>query len=135
MLKTRSLSDFAPLVLRIVLGIIFIVHGAMKFMHMSRAEHLFSKLSIPLPGIAAPAIALLEVIGGIALILGLGSRFFALLLAIDMLVAIAIAKVHAGFVGGWEFELVLLAGLLALACGGPGAISLARNRHKESLFA
>jgi uncharacterized membrane protein YphA (DoxX/SURF4 family) len=92
MLKTRSLSDFAPLVLRIVLGIIFIVHGAMKFMYMSRTEHLFSKLSIPLPGIAAPAIALLEVIGGIALILGLGSRFFALLLAIDMLVAIAIAK-------------------------------------------
>ena len=132
-LKTRSLSNFAPLVLRIVLGIIFIVHGTMKFMQMSRTEHFFSKLGIPLPGVAAPAIALLEVIGGIALILGLGSRIFALLLTIDMLVAIAIDKVHAGFVGGWEFELVLLAGLLALIFGGPGAISLVR--HKESLFA
>lgn len=133
MLKTRSLSNFAPLVLRIVLGIIYIVHGAMKFMHMGRTEYLFMKLGIPLPGVAAPAIALLEVIGGIALILGLGSRIFALLLAIDMIVAIAIAKLHSGFVGGWEFELVLVAGLLALVFSGPGTISLVR--HKESLFA
>lgn len=133
MLKTRSLANFAPLVLRLVLGLIFVIHGSMKFMQIGRTEHFFMKLGVPLPGIAAPAIALLEVIGGIALILGLGSRIFALLLAIDMFVAIAIDKVHAGFVGGWEFELVLLACLLALIFGGPGAISLARD--KESLFA
>src|SRR5262245_8637707 len=126
-LKTRLLSDFAPLILRIVLGAIFIVHGSMKFTQMARTEHFFARLGIPLPGVAAPTIALLEVLGGIALILGLGSRIFALLLAIEMIVAIAIDKVHTGFVGGWEFELVLLAGLLALVFGGPGAISLARK--------
>lgn len=132
-MKVQSFAHFAPLALRVVWGIVFLVHGLMKFPHMARAVHTFAGLGIPLPGIAAPAIALLEVVGGIALILGLGSRFFASLLTIEMVVAILTAKRNAGFIGGWEFELVLIAGLLTLVLSGPGTFSLARK--KESLLA
>ena len=132
-LKAQRLARFAPVLLRLALGVIFIVHGSLKFAHMAKTIHSFARLGIPLASVAGPLIALLEVVGGLALIFGLGSRLFALLLAVDMLVAIGTARFHAGFVGGWEFEMALLAGLLALALSGPGAFSLARD--KGSLIA
>lgn len=132
-MKTHSLARFAPLALRIVFGIIFILHGAMKFAQMSGTIHFFGGIGIPFPMVAGPVIGLLEIVGGIALILGIGSRIFALLLAIDMIVAILTAKLHAGFMGGWEFELAIAAGLVTLFLSGPGALSIIRN--KESLAA
>ena len=131
--STRSLASFAPLALRVVLGIIFLIHGCTKLAHMAGTIHSFASLGIPLANIAAPTIAALEIVGGIALVLGLLSRLFALLLIIEMIFAIVTARAKAGFVGGWEFELALIAGLVALALGGPGALSLARN--KETLLA
>lgn len=129
--RPSFLSHFAPLVLRIVLGIVFIIHGYMKIANLEQTTNFFSTVNIPLPGVVAPVVALLEIIGGIALIIGLYSRIFALLLCVDMLFAIATAKAQASFVGGWEFELMLIAGLLSLALSGPGVISLTR-RHKKS---
>lgn len=131
--STQSLARFAPVALRVVLGIIFLTHGCIKLAHMERAIHSFASLGIPLANIAAPAITALEVAGGIALILGLLSRIFALLLIIEMIIAIVTARAKAGFIGGWEFELALIAGLVALVLAGPGALSLARN--KETLLA
>src|SRR5262245_27366521 len=107
-LRTRSLSQYAPIALRVVIGIIFIVHGSMKFTHIAKTISLFAGIGIPYAHFVTPAIAALEIVGGIALILGWGTRIFALLLMGVMAVAIARVKMNAGFVGGWEFDLLLL---------------------------
>ncbi len=128
LVEVNRLTAYAPLLLRVALGILFIVHGYMKLTNLGMATGLFGKLGFPAPGLAALVAALVEFVGGIALILGIGSRVFALLLTVEMLVALFAVKLKAGFVGGWEFELILIAALLALAITGPGAVALSRDK-------
>jgi putative oxidoreductase len=83
-------------------------------------------MGVPLPGVIGPAIAFLEFLGGIALVLGLVTRPVALLIAFDMLGAITLVQIRKGLIGGYEFELSLLGGALALALAGAGEYSLDR---------
>ncbi|MBO0780265.1 MAG: DoxX family membrane protein, partial [Ktedonobacteraceae bacterium] len=79
-----------------------------------------------------PVIAALEVIGGVGLMLGVGTQLLAFLLACDMLVAVVLVSVKQGFGGGSEFELALLAGLVALVLGGAGPFTVLRPRKEVS---
>jgi putative oxidoreductase len=120
-------TRFAPIALRLILGILFIVHGFSKLTQLSGSIQFFSHIGIPMPQVAVPVIALIELLGGLSLLLGVGIRIFSVLLAIDMIAAILTAKVNMGFVGGYEFELTILAGLISLMLSGPGAISLSKR--------
>lgn len=116
-------------ILRIVVGIVFAAHGTQKLFTIGfgGVAHMFQGLGIPQPHIAAIVVTLVEFLGGIALILGLATRYAALLLAIDMAVAILKVHLHNGFFsskGGYEFPLTLLAACLALALAGPGSPAL-----------
>src|SRR5713101_6110914 len=74
-------------VVRISMGLIFAVHGYQKFAGgIAGVSAFFAKVSIPLPGLMAPFIATLELVGGILLVLGLASRWVGLLFAIEMIV-------------------------------------------------
>ncbi|MGH2507115.1 MAG: DoxX family protein [Ktedonobacteraceae bacterium] len=127
-------AQFAPLVLRLVLGLIFLVHGLSKFTHMASSVAAFTKIGMPLPSFTVLAIAVLEVFGGLVIILGLSwiTRVLAFLLALEMLVAILFVKLKAGLVGGYEFELVLLAALLALVFSGPGRLALWHEKEAQT---
>ena len=128
-MNKTSLTTAGLAVLRIALGLIFAAHGWQKFSEWTIAgtTAAFGDMGIPLAGIAAPVVATIELVGGIALIVGVLSRPFALLLALDMLGALLLVHLPFGmFVtnNGVELALALGAGAAAIALIGPGAFSV-----------
>ena len=128
MFDTRT-APYAALLLRLALGILFLAHAGLKIFVFTPAgtAQFFGSLGLP-PALAYVTIAW-EVIGALALILGVWPRLAAL--ALIPVLAGAIATVHgpAGFFftnpnGGWEFLALWIAGLLALALVGDGALAL-----------
>ena len=126
-MRTTSTS-IGLTVLRVVLGVVFIAHGAQKFSQgIPGVTQGFAGMGVPFAEIAAPLVAGLELIGGALLVLGVATRVVAVLLAVDMVVAGALAHLPAGFFsqdGGFEYVLVLAAGSLAVALTGPGRYSV-----------
>ncbi len=129
-------GDAGLLVLRLALGIMFIVHGRSKLFKMppvggpANFAKGLAMLGVPAPLVFAWVVALIEVPGAIALILGLFTRWIALLMAINMVVAIWKAKLARGVkfsamdTTGWELDFMILAAALGLMLLGAGAISL-----------
>ena len=135
---TARNSDRGLLVLRLALAVVFIAHGYLKLFVMGHAgvTGFFEHLGIPLPGVNAWGIALLEFGGGIALAAGLFTRVLAVLFVGDMLGAISFAVFQKGFVGGYELEFTLACGALCLALAGAGAYSAdARMANREATSA
>ena len=129
MAKSTSLGPCGLAFLRIVVGIIFLAHGWQKITTMGfhGTEGMFAKIGIPVPLVSAAVVILVEFLGGIALILGLATRWASLLLVVDMLGAIYFVHMRNGFFlthGGYEFALSLLAACVALALGGGGSLAL-----------
>jgi len=124
-LPTRNI-DRALLVLRLAVATSFVVHGWMKLFVMGHAgvEGFFASLGVPLPGMMAWAVSLLEFAGGLALAIGIFTRALALLFVLDVVTAIALAVFPKGFMGGWELEFLLASASLCLALAGGGAYSL-----------
>jgi putative oxidoreductase len=120
-------------ILRIVIGIVFIVHGAQKLFvfGIGGVTAGFAQMHIPLPMVAAPVVAIVEFVGGIALVVGFFTRIAAVLLAIDMAGAILFVHGRNGFFMpmGYEFALSLLGACVALAVAGPGYYSVDNRRR------
>jgi putative oxidoreductase len=117
-------------VLRVVVGLTFLMHGWQKLFEMGipGVTGFFGQLGVPAPMMAATLVSVLELVGGAALLVGLFTRWVAIPLAVDMLVALLLVHLPAGFFApdGYELVLLLLGGSIALALAGPGAFALDR---------
>lgn len=118
-------ASFGPLVIRVVLGVLFILHGFDKFdTGISNVEAFFDGAGVPLPGLTAPLVAVLEIVLGAALVAGLLTRLSALVLALILAGAIFWVKAENGILGSSELDLAYISGLVGLMLLGPGRISL-----------
>lgn len=99
---------------------------------MAGTTGFFGTLGIPLPALAAWVVALVEFLGGIAMLLGVYVCIAGTLLAVDMLVALFVVHWPKGFLaggGGYEFVFTLLLVSLGVAVLGPGRWSLGRGKY------
>ena len=123
----RSLGRFpstAPLIIRVVLGGLFVLHGIDKFnTGLSNVEGFFASNGVPLASATAPLTAVLEIVLGAALIFGIFTRLAALVLA-GLLVGAIIWVKAPEILGGAELDLAYIAGLAGIVFLGPGRYSL-----------
>jgi len=135
-------------ILRLALGVVFLAHGLPKLLPVfggSPAETaaMFEASGLQPALLLVLIVGVIELFGGAAIILGVWTRFAAILLAINM--GVAIWKIHLphGFflnlslepgVGhGYEFAMVLLGGLVCLLLNGPGAVSIDGYRARTGV--
>ena len=125
MKSLNSLQPLGLLLLRLAMALIFFSHGYPKLAHSGAGMQGFF-VQHGLPGYFVYISGVMEVFGAILLFLGLFTRVTALLLAIEM--GVAIWKVHSagGYLAihNYEFPLAMLASCFALATVGAGLLSV-----------
>ena len=127
-IKDKILNDVVFMGLRSSIGVIFILHGMMKF--NPGFANALPNMGLP-PEMQIP-IALAEVVPGVLMIIGVLSRFSGALLAIVMIGATFHVKGAQSMTGdgGVEFDIILLAASLVIMIAGPGRISLVQAIKK-----
>ena len=130
----EKISALSPFPIRIMAGIAFILHGLPKFENLQGTQGFFASVGIPAD--LTLLIGLLEVIGGVLLIVGLLTRITSILFTIEMICAVLIVKADNGFMGqgGFEVDLLLMSISISLLLSGPGRISIERDVLKREIF-
>jgi len=133
---TSKWGGFAPMVLRIATGLIFAMHGYQKLSGgLEGTTGFLASLGFPMASVLAVILIAVELLGGIALILGLFTHWAAKLTAVVALVALFTVHVSKGFflaTGGYEFIILLLAASISLMITGAGSYSLDGMMRKNS---
>ncbi|HET9635241.1 MAG TPA: DoxX family protein [Gemmatimonadaceae bacterium] len=126
--RAHSLALWGMVPLRVVVGLVFLMHGGQKLFIFGLAgtADIMGKLGLPIPTLCAVIVIAAELLGGAAIVLGAFTRLAGAVLAFEMVIAIIVARLHGGFFApyGYEFELTLLGACLTFALTGPGHISL-----------
>ena len=127
-------KDHAPFILRVVTGVIFAMHGYQKFTGgVGKVAGFLDSLGFPIATVFAVILIAAELLGGIALILGLFTRYAAKILAIVAVVALFTVHISKGFFigqGGYEFILLILAASISVMITGPGKWALDNKMSK-----
>ena len=128
-MKQTTMDDLGRLVLRIALGLLILLHGIAKLRHgLGPIEEMV--VAQGMPSFVAYGVLVGEVVAPLMLLLGVYARIGALLIAINMLFALALAHmsqlVQLNDQGGWALELqgMYLAAAVALALLGPGRYAI-----------
>ena len=127
----ERLTQYGPFPLRILAGVAFIAHGLPKLSNISGSEQTNI---VGLPASLALPVGLLEVVGGIVLLLGLLTRIASILLMAEMIGSTIVVKLPKGFVGGYEVDLLLMALTISLILTGPGRLSIEWNILRREIF-
>jgi putative oxidoreductase len=133
---TLGACKAALLLLRLMVGVIFVTHGVQKAFGwlggrgFSATVGMVESIGFPLPGLFAVLLTVAELGGGVALILGAGTRAAALLIAAVMVVAMSTVHARDGFFGT-HLQQMVLAACAALMIAGGGAPALLPSRKRR----
>ena len=140
------MKDFGPTILRIFVGIIFVMDSYQQlfvFTPAGVAGYMEKVAKLPAPAVVASIVMVVGGLGGIMLIVGLWTRMAAAANALHMVGALVTVKLPQGFLlkgiivdaaagramhAGYEFELLLLGACVALILAGGGALAVTRDR-------
>lgn len=124
--------DLGLLLIRLALAVVFIQSGISKLSNIDGTTSFFAGLG--LGAFFVYLVALVETLGGLALLLGTWTKYAGILLTIDMLFAIILVKGALGFTGaGYRLELVLLLSTLAIVFSGAGKYALMNWLGKSTM--
>ncbi len=118
----KSNIDIALLLVRVGIGAIFVAHGWDKISDMPGTIAFFTSLHLPV--FVAYLVAYVELLGGISMLIGVCSGWAGVLLAANMIGAMGLVKLSRGFLGGYEFELLIFLSVIAISLAGPGSYTL-----------
>ena len=133
----NSFNQGSLTLLRVVLGVILAYHGYLKLFVpgvLPGTAAFFAQVGIPMANVSAVVVAFAEFVGGLFLILGIVTRWTTLVLIFQMLVAFFMVHWKNGLLvskGGYEFVLLILAGLLIILVNGPGKLALGKKLFKS----
>lgn len=123
--QSTGLRGYSLLIVRMLLGLIFVYHGWGKVFEPSGTMAFFS--SIGLPSFLAPIVGVVEVGGGLMLIAGLFARPAATALLVVIAGALIKVQIPKGLAAGLERDAMIAAALLVIMAFGPGAFALRRT--------
>jgi putative oxidoreductase len=132
----ENMLPIAQTFVRIVIGVMFLMHvsGKLTSGPGAVAANVMGKNGLEPAMLWAYVVIFFELVGGICLIVGLFTRFFAAALAIEMLVALLVVHLPRGYAaagGGYEYVLLIGAACFAIAIWGGGPYSVDRAIGKE----
>ena len=138
---TDAIAPYSIPLLRILVGITFLLTGLPKIAGLAGFTGFVASLGLPLPGFIAVIVAVMEVFGGLLLIVGLGTRWISLWYVFEMIVTTLLVKMpNVGFIAaqgkpgvGAELDLLLLASALVLLTHGSGRLSIEQDVLKREL--
>jgi putative oxidoreductase len=120
----NALTPYAAFFMRLAVGIVFLRHGLVKFHSgIPAVAGFLHTVGFPFASVFAVILTTVETIGAICIIVGFYTRFWAIALAVDMLVAILAVQLPGG--RPWELEGLLFAGCVTLVALGDGPLSVA----------
>lgn len=126
--------DLAPFLIRVVTGLIFLLHGYQKLEQgVGAVGGFLGGLGYPVPEAFAIVLIFAEIVGGILLIAGAFTYFAAKVLAFVALMAFLTVHVSHGFfvaAGGYEFIILIFVSCIAIAILGPGRWSADKKMLK-----
>ena len=131
--RDRLAVDWALLIARLIVGVVFMAHGAQKLFGAFGGPGLTAIVQVMGP--LGYLVSIGEFFGGVGLVVGFLSRFSAASIILIMLGAIVTVHAKVGFFMNWagnqagegfEYHLLAIANLLMIALAGPGRFALAR---------
>lgn len=116
------------LLLRLAVGSSFIWRGFLKLFGPTEVVTKTIEFygSVGLPAIMVTVVGVVEFVAGVLIVFGLFTRLVAVALALRLVAALCLGKIRMGFLGGYEFDMVLLAAVLLFALAGACKWSLDR---------
>ena len=135
----KTYNEWSLTLLRIVLGVIFLYHGYLKLFvagGFTGTVNFLASIGMPVPLYSALLVSVVEFAGGLFLILGVVTRWSSALLLVDMLIALFVVHFKNGLLvskGGYEFVIVLIAGLAVVLANGAGKLSLGKSFKSKHL--
>lgn len=128
---TAANASVAILAGRVLLSILFILAGFSKLTAIAGTAQWFASIGLPMPTVAAVGSGLVELLGGLAILVGFKTRIAAIVLALFTLAATAVAHLDFSQAGNalmLQKNLGLTGGFLLLAVLGAGAYSIDGRR-------